>query len=175
MAVIVIGLWACWFAVSALTQFVPPRWDETLRAWDVFSLLPRWTFFAPNPGVSDFHLLYRDRLANGTFGPWTEIPLEDRNALGKAFWNPRKRKGKLLSDAVRGLIRIAALYPATGYKTTMPYLVILNFIASLPRWPLTTGTQFLNMESFGFFAAKPPRVVFRSEMHRLGHDGSQAA
>lgn len=165
---IVIGGWALWFIVSVLVQFVPSGLDEKLRKYDYFSLLPRWTFFAPNPGVTDFHLLYRDRLENGVFGHWKEIPLTEKRSIRKALWNPEKRNSKLLTDSVRGLIRISGLYSSRGYKTTLPYLVILNFVSSLPRWNLTNGTQFLIMESFGFYSGKTPRVVFRSEIHRLG-------
>lgn len=167
MALAFVTLWAIWFAVSALVQFLPARWDEKCRRWDLFSLLPRWTFFAPNPGVSDYHLLYRDRLGNSAFGHWKEVSLDPKRTLTKAVWNPQKRNAKLLTDAVRGLVRIAGVYSPPGYKTTMPYLVILNFVASLPRWPLADGTQFLIMESFGFVSNRTPRVVFRSEVHRL--------
>lgn len=165
---VTIGVWMLWFLVSVLVQFVPPRWDAKLRKYDLFSLLPRWTFFAPNPGTTDFHLLYRDRLENGSFGLWKEIPLTEKRTWWKAVWNPEKRNSKLLTDAVRGLMRIAGMYSAKGYKTTMPYLVILNFVSSLPRWNLSDGTQFLIMESFGFYSDRTPRAVFRSEIHRLG-------
>src|SRR5690348_12432463 len=54
-----------WFILSILNQF-GFAWFDKITRHDHFSLLPLWTFFAPNPGQSDYHLIYRDRKTDGS-------------------------------------------------------------------------------------------------------------
>lgn len=72
-----------------------PDW---LKAADVFGLIPVWTFFAPNPGMTDYYLLYQDRLPAGSFDNWRRVEL----------------KQKALRDMVSALIRLAKDRKAEG-------------------------------------------------------------
>jgi hypothetical protein len=75
------GVLVVWFVLSVLEQLrtiLRTSPGPTLRVLDgclqaVSPLLPRWTFFAPNPGTVDYHLCYRHRLANGEFTHWQEV------------------------------------------------------------------------------------------------------
>ena len=84
-------LLASWFAVSFLCQFLPMRLQRFFRALDVFALIPRWMFFSPSFSSSDYHLLYREALCDGTLTQWREIPLAARRSLLSAVWNPERR------------------------------------------------------------------------------------
>ena len=107
--------------MSALNQleatgYAPARRLALLiKSIDLFSLIPTWNFFAPNPGTNDYHLLYRERLDTGEYGVWMEIPFPKQSGLLKLVWNPRKRRAKVLSDIVISLgtavaeARLAAL------------------------------------------------------------------
>src|SRR3954470_12564692 len=88
-----------WFVVAVLNQF-RFRWFDRVRRRDRLYLLPAWTFFAPNPGRSDYHLVYRDRRRDGSLTDWREVPLGAPRRPYSCVWNPRKRARKALSDIV---------------------------------------------------------------------------
>ncbi len=102
-------VFALWFGASVLNQleatgYAPAkRLALLVKSLDLFSLIPTWNFFAPNPGTNDYHLLYRERLDAGGYGVWREVPFPKQSGLLKAVWNPRKRRAKVLSDVVISL------------------------------------------------------------------------
>lgn len=163
-----LSLLAIWLAISVLAQFdsAPTR---AIKRHDLFSLLPRWSFFAPRPGVYDYHLLYRDLRSDGTLGAWREIPLADERTIGGALWNPEKRCRKALSDTVRSLNELLRSGPKPSLALTMPYLTILNYVTSRGHEPQTTATQFLILRTDGFMTGGDPRLVFQSDLHRTTH------
>src|SRR5215210_3051032 len=124
-AVVVVIVYILWVAATVANQFHSwcPAW---LRAVDVFGLIPVWTFFAPNPGMTDYYLLYRDRLPGGSFDNWRKVELKpSENGFRLALWNPAKRKHKALSDMVSSLIRLANQSRSEAL-VTVPYILILN-------------------------------------------------
>jgi hypothetical protein len=136
---------------------------------NVFGLIPTWTFFAPNPGMTDYHLLYRDRLADGSFDNWRQVELKgSENGCRLALWNPTKRKHKALSDTVSALIGLSKHRASDALIVTVPYVLILNFVTSRPHSLGTTATQFMVLEHSGF-SQEPARsrVLVRSGIHRL--------
>src|ERR1700686_2969061 len=93
-ATLVVIIYVGWLAATIAIQFHSscPHW---LRAVNVFWLIPVWTFFAPNPGMTDYYLLYRDRLPDGSFDNWRKVELKNSpNGFRVALWNPTKRKHK---------------------------------------------------------------------------------
>ena len=91
---------AAWLGLCIATQF-PQAVFQGVRKWDVFRLLPRWSFFAPRPLTSDYHFLYRDSLSDGTHTDWTEVHFSPpRMALLASCWNPEKRQSKAFCDLV---------------------------------------------------------------------------
>jgi hypothetical protein len=168
IAIAVVILYVVWVGATIANQFHSrcPAW---IRGLDVFGLIPVWTFFAPNPGMTDYYLLYRDRLPDGSLDNWRKVELKPwENGFRVALWNPTKRKQKALSDMVGGLIRLAKHRERKGLIVTVPYLLILNFITSRPHSLGTNGTQFMVLEHGGF-AGDPERsrVLVMSGIHRL--------
>lgn len=162
-----IGVMAAWFLASVLGQ-LPLRLTARLRRWDLCGLIPYWNFFAPRPGTSDFHLLYRDRLPDGTVTPWTEVPLCDSRRWWHVAWNPVKREKKALFDVAVQLLKEALEAPRTELlQVSVPYLVLLSFVSALPRAVAATGTQFLVMLSPGRAPDGAPEPVFTSALHGL--------
>jgi hypothetical protein len=155
-----------WFLISALAQ-LNVKGIAWLKLRDVFSLIPNWSFFAPRPGTSDYHLLFRDSDVSGEWGKWREIPLASRRTLWGALWNPEKRKTKVLSDVVRGLVRLAQNQGFKDFSLTLPYLAILNYVSSIHRSKACLQTQFMILQSEGFFADRDPQFLFMSGMHNL--------
>ena len=163
----IVGCLGFWLLVSTICQFNILRLEDFFRRMDYFSLLPRWSFFAPNPGVTDYHLLYRDKCEKNECGRWREYAIASKRTLLGALWNPKKRTKKALADAVQTLIRSSKELTPAQYKTSVCYIALVNFIASLPRNTEGKATQFMIMESYGHYTEKDPRMLFRSEFHKI--------
>lgn len=166
MTPVCIAVLVIWFVVSAVSQLncKPGHW---LKARDFFSLIPNWSFFAPRPGTFDYHLVFRDIGTDGASGRWQELPLADGRTLLGAIWNAPKRSRKVLSDVVRGLVRLAQDKSRKDFSLTLPYLAILNYVSSLPRTQRPAETQFMILMSHGFYSSQEPRLVFMSSVHKL--------
>src|ERR1051326_1455357 len=91
----VIAVLVIWFILSVLNQ-LKWKWFELIRQFDYFSLLPFWTFFAPNPGQTDYHLTFRDKLADGLMTEWKEIEIGAPRYWYCFIWNPEKRSKKVI-------------------------------------------------------------------------------
>lgn len=126
---IVFGLW---FTLSIPGQF-ESRLARRIRRKDIFGLIPTWTFFAPNPGTSDYHLIYRD-FENEVLGAWKEIPFVFGRTWYNWLWNPLKRRSKVLSDCVSSIGRSIRdsdqdqAKIAAGLPLTVPYMLLLNSV-----------------------------------------------
>lgn len=167
-SIVITLIYVVWGAATVANQF--HRWCPAwLRAVDVLGLIPIWTFFAPNPGMTDYHLLYRDRLPDGSFDNWRKVDLkQSENGLRLALWNPTKRKHKALTDVVSVLTRVANQARLEALVATVPYILILNFITCCPHSLGTTGTQFMVLEHGGFSGEpEQTRVLVMSGIHRL--------
>lgn len=167
-AIVVVIIYVVWGAATIANQFHSwcPMW---LRALDIFGLIPVWTFFAPNPGMTDYYLLYRDRLPDGSFDNWKKIELKgSENGFRLALWNPTKRKHKALSDLVCSLIAVVNHRGVEAVFVSVPYILILNFITSRPHSLGTDCTQFMVLEHSGFSGEQErSRVLMMSGIHRL--------
>jgi hypothetical protein len=167
MTTICLVILSVWVLVSALSQ-LNLGVTKALKARDMFSLIPNWSFFAPRPGTSDYHLLFRDIDSRGECGKWRELALAEARTLSGAIWNAPKRSRKVLSDVVRGLVRLAQDKSRKDFSLTLPYLAILNYVSALPRNdPSLKTTQFMILMSHGFFSEQDPQFVFMSNAHRL--------
>ena len=162
--IVVIVILAAWLLVSIVSQFDAVPW---IKQRDVFSLIPRWSFFAPRPGTFDYHLLYRDFLAENQYSQWQEIPLADERSLHGAIWNPDKRGKKALSDTVRSLTRLQQTSRPAALPLSIPYLTALNYVSAQRHEAGATATQFMIVRTDGFVDEGQPRLIFRSELHRL--------
>jgi hypothetical protein len=164
---LVAGLLAAWFAASVLNQF-SLRWFTAVQRRDRLSLLPRWTFFAPNPGVTDYRLLYREQHPDGEVSDWRPVPTLFPRGPATALWNPRKRRSKAVTDVVAGF-RTMAIDRASedAFKLSPGYLALLNVVNGMPPSRPAVARQFMVEEREGFVRSFPPRLLLRSDMHRL--------
>jgi hypothetical protein len=162
------GFFALWFAVTALCQLPIPL-SERIQRMDVINVIPRWNFFAPTPGTYDVHLLFRDRLPDESLSRWYEVPRSIPPRLINPLWNPGRRHNKAVFDATRHLADESSRYRETPdlVQLSLPYIVILNFVSSLPRSYPACQTQFLLMRSFDRASFSQPSTIFLSSMHSL--------
>ncbi|MEA3012468.1 MAG: hypothetical protein QOD42_1013 [Sphingomonadales bacterium] len=139
--------------------------SRRLSLLEGLGLVPKWKFFAPKPGVSNYYLLYRDRFADGSVTPWLTLHGMDSDRDAIAFiWNPNRRLRKALHDLITDLpYDLCETQPAI-FKLTTAYLVIVKHISTLPRTAESRETQFLIVEKY---LDQPAQTLFRSELHRL--------
>jgi hypothetical protein len=157
-----------WGALSTAFQFDHPRMRR-LSYRDCFGLLPLWTFFAPSPGQTDYHLVYRDQTEDGSTTDLCEISLGERRSACSWLWNPEKRGRKVLSDIVQMLLEISS---AEGTKPSVlllstPYTLVLHAVMAEPLSPGAVRRQFVIAQTRGFFRDGPPEVLLRSSFHRV--------
>ena len=164
---VLLAVLATWFAVTAVCQPISGL-AAHIRSWDLLNLIPAWTFFAPNPGMHDLHLLYRDRLAGGHLTQWKEVPMARPALPLLPLWCPGRRHNKALLDVMKHLALEVGVHRDSPnvLQLSLPYLAVLNFISRLPREGDVTLTQFLLMRSVGASSAAP-EAVFLSSLHEL--------
>lgn len=162
------ALFACWLAGSVVNQFRLGSWRK-VTAHDRFMLLPRWTFFAPNPGRTDPHLVFRD-CRDCEPGPWREIGWAPPNRWLWWLWNPGRYPRKAVSDLAAAVMTGAAA--ATGsdarLATLSPaYIALLQCVMAQPGAVSGGLRQFALVHSRTFAAQRPLQVAFVSEWHRV--------
>ncbi|SDK49484.1 hypothetical protein SAMN04487820_108249 [Actinopolyspora mzabensis] len=167
------GAFGSWFVGTILCQD-PFRREDRIRRLDQFNLLfPDWRFFAPNPGIHDYHLLYRDTLPSGEVTSWSEIGHIEERKPHHIVWHPHRRLEKTLFDIVAEILRFSGESEAKrDMALTVPYLTLLNYITHrYPHAPNARSTQFLVAASGGYELSEEPTMLFLSESHRLeqGH------
>lgn len=166
-AAAVVGvLIAVWLALTVLAQF--RLLQRLLSPFDGFHLIPRWTFFAPNPGVRDYHLVVRERLADGRLTSWQNVPVYEARPPLAFLWHPQKRASKVLSDAIQtlGFLLRREGVSVSGLPFTLPYLVLLRYAArAVPAQRGATEFQFAIVDSAGHFQ-RPLECPFLSSFHR---------
>lgn len=156
-----------WLGLTILVH-IPLSRIQHLRVHDQYAFIPNWSFFAPVPGTSDYHLMVRDKLVDGTVTVWREadLNLQARGSLG-FVWNPAKRTNKALCDIVPILLQVVV--SANGQHQTvyfsLPYLMLLNAVSSFPRSPFAVRRQFMLVKTDGPDAS--PDVLFVSAEHAL--------
>jgi hypothetical protein len=171
LSVLVILLFVAWMIVSALNQHPRTRrFVLYLVNRDIFSLIPIWTFFAPNPGCTDLHLLYRDRDAEGGTTDWREIVVSGRDSW-LDLWNPHRRISKGVTDVGPDLTHGTDYVPRNSVDKKkvlgFPYLLLLNYVCSQPADFRAEMRQFALARTGGFGTEGSPEVVFLSAFHRI--------
>ena len=136
-------LFGTWLLLTVVWQFEPLRHrSRLLRRVAELHVLPIWTFFAPRPGMSDTHLLVRDRLKDGSFTDWREVSLIEERRATHWLWNPRKRLDKLAVDAVSDIktikirsdqMKLPDEQLQNHVKLSKGYLVLANIGFAQPK------------------------------------------
>jgi hypothetical protein len=154
-----------WLVVTVGNQFPRFRAVQRLKRWDVGSLLPLWTFFAPRPGVTDQVLLYRDCSPRGELGPW-RTALTYGSKPARAFWNPDKRVQKLVSDCAGNLLASPFLSDP-AIVLDLPYLVLQRVVEVSRHEFGAARCQFAVVELSDFRGRPSSRMLFRSALFKL--------
>jgi hypothetical protein len=161
------GVLSAWWALSAVFQ-LSDRMQLWLGRYDMFGLLPCWSFFAPNPGTTDYRLVYRDLNAEGDASAWLEAPLLSGSSF-RFIWHPEKHRAKALTDLIQILFRTSAeLDDEIGkLALTWPYIAILAHVTSLPKRDRSLRRQFAVVSTTGHAAPRKLSLLFVSSVHAL--------
>ena len=157
-----------WLLLTIVNQF-DTKFSQEIRKYDIFHLLPRWTFFAPNPGTSDYHFLYRFKSTDNQISAFIEIPLHGNRNILSAVWNSNKRLKKALLDLVMDINRLCAQEQIneSNIKISFSYIALLNFITSIEKPYKTNYVQFVILKSDGFIEKRDPQLILCSEFHHV--------
>jgi hypothetical protein len=166
-----------WFVLSVVNQF--RRISSILSRYDEFALLPRWTFFAPNPGIHDQFLIWRtadaaldlsDQAAwpdhAGDITPWRELAHDALDGpVIPCLWNPSRRTLKSILDLASGL-HAPASDPADNVieKLGFSYILFCEMVSRLAE----SGTQYqwAIAKTHGFQGQRSLAFVYMSDFHR---------
>jgi hypothetical protein len=171
MTIAIATVFAIWLLLSAANQIpaISRRLNGTLNA---FCVLPALGLFAPEPADVDYHLMWRDRRADGSLTEWSEI--EARSAgWWRGVWNPRGRDRGAMIQIVSALaILDGAIAPAcrNGERVivaSIPYLVLLNVVMSQPASQSAVARQFAIAETSGFGRDRKVALGIASPLHPL--------
>jgi hypothetical protein len=165
---VAILFFALWLLLTILNQF-NFKWARQIKKQDVFHLLPSWTFFAPNPGTSDYHIVYRTMDDNKNISAFIEIPLQSDRQLTHACWNSSKRIKKALTDLVMSLKKLCAAEELKKEKlqVSFSYIALLNFLTHLEKSASVKFIQFAILESKGYNDPNPPQLLICSDFHHV--------
>jgi hypothetical protein len=165
--ILVVSPLVAWFFLSVLNQFFRGTWLRWILQYDHFALIPRWTFFAPNPGVVDWNILYRDRSIDGTLTVWYEVsPIQ--YGKWRSLWNPDKSIQKGISDMCQTLLfLVRTQHSKQGLLLQVPYIALLIYVCRQSRDPTTESRQFMIVQTDGYYRSTKPHVLFISAFHNL--------
>jgi len=145
-----------WLATCAVGQLRFVRLPEILR---LTGALPHWNFFAPIPSVSDFTLWFRDELIDGSVTNWVPVRYPARGKFA-FIWNPGRRERKAIFDLTVELMWHLE-FDSASLHLSVPYLVLLAHVCSLPRLGSPVKTQFA-LTSVESLRTSDPLMLFLS-------------
>ena len=156
-----------WLILSILYQIQVKTFYD-LHKYNMFYLIPTWSFFSKLPDCNDIHIAYSQVGENQSVGIFKEVRLY--RSRGSYFvWNPWKRSAGTLMKLLESLLELSnqkaisreEIVRSTYYKTILDYLLSLRTKRECKQ------IQFILFRAEPL--AKPdgcPRVVFVSEIHK---------
>ncbi|RKN04868.1 hypothetical protein [Streptomyces radicis] len=150
--------------VTTLAAQHPHPAFEGLREKDLFSLIPNWKFFAPNPATHDFHYLYRTLDENRETSAWIELDLIQTRRPIQAIWFSSRRREKAVFDICSSMLKsIAKGEDPTG---SPPFRVLAEFIRKQIREASNVtdvrGFQLAIVRAPGHDESEDPEVLYVS-------------
>ena len=158
------GLFAIWLAATIAAAFEGSRAARVVHRVDALGLVPIWTFFAPNPGTFDYHLLSRTRARDGSTTPFGEVA-PPVGMLRRSLWHPQKRVRKAIYDCCHELLAMRGV-EREGAEYSLAYLTLLSIVVADATRPDAEAVQFALVRS-GVQLAEP-ELLARSRFHPLG-------
>jgi hypothetical protein len=120
-------------------------------------LIPRWSFFAPNPRDNDTHLVFRRGTSRDEISVWSEALVVTPLGRWSFIWNPLHREKKAYCDHVMLLMQQwTALHQKYSIEecekliqVSYSYLMFLNVVSHLARLANASVVQFALVNTNG--------------------------
>lgn len=137
-----------WLIITLVAQVTLIR--RMIAPADLFAVIPSWTFFAPSPGIRDYHLVWREIDQEGS-ASWVNVPLSLPRPKYAFVWHPQKRTKKILSDAAQALhsLKQHQGFSDDQLQMTIPYLLLLRYSQLKSDKPRVAQGQFAVIASWG--------------------------
>ena len=162
-----IFLFIVWFLLSVLNQF-RFKFMYKVLAFDYFHLLPFWTFFAPEPGISDHELMYRDRAIDKTITPWKKVVFAQRSNSFLWFIDNNKYKSKIISDHQSHIIEMVKNdFNQNQLKLTFSYLSLLSYVMLFSKNNNAEQRQFIIVDKQKSDDKINFHIILASEWHKF--------
>jgi hypothetical protein len=160
------ALFAAWWLISACNQIRSGALTARLRRYIPFSLIPLWTFFAPNPARADVRLVWREE-DGGAWGDWQELHFGFAPARSRWLVNPELILNKAVTDLVYSLLRVRPDLDDRSILLTSAYVTLLSIVVGNRRHATCSALQFAVVRSFRSSHTRQVDVAFVSEVHDL--------
>jgi hypothetical protein len=181
MLVLIVSIFfVVWIGLMIPWQFQKVREKSRfLLEINRLKILPIYTFFSPNPGKVDSHLLFRDSLSGGneTMTDWKEVITIPRRQVFNVIWNPDKRINKLVIDALADLRSYNNYYYdlkvnkddlAVFFQLNTGYIALLNFVSDFEKLsPDSVARQFMVVDVTYQNNRRQAAPLFISAIHRI--------
>ncbi|QWF82484.1 hypothetical protein [Amycolatopsis sp. CA-230715] len=164
------GFLGSWFAATLLSQDPFRKFPGARRYDPTGAAIPDWRFFAPRPGMHDYHLLVRDELPDGSVTDWREVLPVEQRAPRHFFWYANRRAEKVVADSVVGIVGFTKEEgrKKEDIQLSVSYLTILNYMTYQEEHHNDAKrTQFLIAASAGYDESEEPLMLFLSNLHPL--------
>ncbi|MGW0738270.1 hypothetical protein [Streptomyces sp. NPDC002851] len=163
------ALFAAWLLLCVLAQLrvIAPRVAPRLGRWDASLLIPRYNYFAPIPGMHDYHLLFRTRTRGREFGTWEEVSAGVRRRWWNFVWNPDRRSRKQLLDLAKELAHRDPGCVDPDTVLSVPYLVLLRHVCAQIEPAEGVDIQFLIVTFSEVGGDELPQPLFLSRPHEV--------
>jgi hypothetical protein len=150
--------------VTTLAAQHPHPAFERARAKDLFSLIPNWKFFAPNPATHDYHYLYRTLDEDRRTSDWVELDLIEHRKMSQAFWFASRRSEKAVFDICTAIIKSIAKgedpTDSPGFRVLAEF--VRRQIRDSPQVSQVRGFQFAVVRAAGHDESEDPEVLYVS-------------
>jgi hypothetical protein len=155
-------LFGIWILATILFQF--PKFQPILSRFDLLTMLPTWSFFAPSPNTSDYTLFVRYWTGNNHVTGWRTILTPEHHRIS-FLWDPGRRYRKIIIDISQSFIEFVKMSSHKGIQYSTPYLLVLHHASSRPEAAFATGVQF----AVGVQRGKCDdfELLFQSHFHRI--------
>lgn len=160
-----IVVFSVWFLLTIAFQR-NNKISRLTTQFDRFTLVPKWAFFTPDPGASNYHFVYRSRDDRTSASPWLELNLSPRGLL-YPLWNPGKRYREGMIELFQLLALSSLNNSPERLQFTAPYVILLGLARKRLERSLASQSfyQFALVETRGPSGASVPRVRFYSLTH----------
>jgi len=159
-------LFFLWLILTVAVQF-DISYKSALSQFDILGLLPRWTFFAPNPAHTDIRVLVR--FGNSSrITSWNELWLSSRvdesRTYVRGLFNPYRRIEKYLSD-FRNVLMEPKISPAL-VRMSSEYIALLALSEMVARSEGAETVQFMLAET-NYTLPDQFNVIMISDIHHV--------